>query len=60
MPGLSQGEAAREFVAMFKRHSEAVRSIFVQAIEEQAAALFDKTLPQSCLLRTWHGVQGKR
>ena len=59
VPGLSQGEAAREFVAMFKRHSEAVRSIFVQAIEEQAAALFDKTLPQSCLLRAWHENSGQ-
>ncbi len=57
-PGHSPDEVARNFIAMFKRHGDAVREIFVNATKEHAAALFDKTLPESSLLRTWYESAG--
>lgn len=47
-------DVALKAIAMFKRHGDAVRDIFVRATEVQAAALVDKTLPSSSLLQTWH------
>jgi 7-cyano-7-deazaguanine synthase in queuosine biosynthesis len=47
-------DVALKAIAMFKCHGDAVRDIFVRATEARAAALVDKTLPSSSLLRTWH------
>ena len=59
LPGLSPGDPLLDFIAMFRRHGNAVRSIFVQATGEHKAALFDKSLPQSCLLRAWYEASGQ-
>ena len=53
-PGQTPSEVARRFIDMFRRHGEAVRKIFVRATKEEAGALIDKTLPDSCLLRMVH------
>lgn len=53
-PGFSPGEVARNFIGMFKRHGDSVREIFVSATRENAEDLFDKSLPESSLLRTWY------
>jgi hypothetical protein len=50
-PGLAPDEVARRFIAMFRRHGEAVRAIFMEAAAARASDLIDHTLPDSCLLQ---------
>jgi hypothetical protein len=50
-PGLAPDEAAHRFIAMFRRHGEAVRAIFMEAAAARASDLIDHTLPDSCLLQ---------
>ena len=50
-PGLTPDEVAHRFVAMFRRHGEAVRAIFMEAAAAHASDLIDHTLPDSCLLQ---------
>jgi len=50
-PGLAPDEVFHRFVAMFRRHGEAVRSIFTEAAAIHASSLIDHTLPDSCLLQ---------
>jgi Queuosine biosynthesis protein QueC len=50
-PGLSPDEAAHRFIAMFRRHGETVRAIFMKAAAARASDLIDHTLPDSCLLQ---------
>jgi 7-cyano-7-deazaguanine synthase in queuosine biosynthesis len=52
--GEAPSDVARKFIEMFRRHGAAVRDILVCATEQQAAALVDRTLPDSCLLRMVH------
>jgi hypothetical protein len=54
VPGQTPNEVAQNLVAMFKRHGDSVRDIFIRATQDQAAALVDKSLPESCLLRIAH------
>jgi hypothetical protein len=53
-PDQTPSEVASRFTDMFRRHGEAVRTIFVRATKDEAGALVDKTLPDSCLLRIVH------
>ena len=50
-PDLAPDEVAHRFVAMFRRHGEAVRTIFTEAAAAHASDLIDHTLPDSCLLQ---------
>ena len=50
-PAIAPDEVARKFVALFRRHGEAVRSIFTKAAANHASDLIDHTLPDSCLLQ---------
>src|SRR5262249_14502459 len=50
-PGIAPPEVAQRTIAMFKRHGDAVRDIFVRATSEYASALVEGTLPDNCLLR---------
>jgi hypothetical protein len=49
--GIAPPEVAQRTIAMFKRHGDALRDIFVRATGEYAAALVEGTLPDNCLLR---------
>ena len=49
--GLAPDEVAHRFIAMFRRHGEAVRAIFMDAAAAHASDLIDHTLPDSCLLQ---------
>ena len=57
-PGTAPADVARAFVEMFRRHGEAVRAIFVRAAEDQAGALIDHSLPDSCLLQLMVNIPG--
>ncbi len=50
-PDLAPEEVAHRFVAMFRRHGDAVRTIFTKAATAHASDLIDHTLPDSCLLQ---------
>ena len=50
-PDLAPDEVARRFVAMFRGHGDAVRTIFTKAATAHASDLIDHTLPDSCLLQ---------
>jgi hypothetical protein len=50
-PGIAPPEVAQRTIAMFKRHGDAVRDIFVRATSEYASALVEGMLPDNCLLR---------
>lgn len=43
-------DVAKRVIELYRRHGEAVRSIFVKAIGDQAARVVDQALPQSSLL----------
>jgi DNA-binding response OmpR family regulator len=50
-PSQAPDETVRRAIDMFRRHGEAVRTIFRQAARDRADALIDGSLPESCLLR---------
>ena len=53
-PEQTQADVARLVLALGRRHGQTVREILVAATQEHAAALVDRTLPESCLLRLFH------
>ena len=50
-PDLKPEVVARRFVDMFRRHGEAVRTIFTKATAAHASDLIDHKLPDTCLLQ---------
>jgi len=50
-PRQAPNEAVHSAIKMFRRHGEAVQTIFTQAARHHANVLIDGSLPKSCLLR---------
>ena len=49
--GVTQAEAARNFVDLFRRHGNTVRNVLIDAAKANAEGLIDRTLPANCLVR---------